>query len=117
MTWQGSILRWPLFARKQIPYSVQAALAQEGYVTLEDIADRWDDPAAARTNGPRALGFESGANGFTDQSSAFTAMRLFQAIKAAKDMALPPARALRGPGSSLRQATAPHGMGQGNWPP
>ena len=75
-----------LFARKQIPYSVQSVLAQEGYVTLEDIADRWDDPTAARTNGPRALGFESGANGFTDQSSAFTAMRLFQAIKAAKDM-------------------------------
>ena len=25
-----------LFARKQIPYSVQAVLAQEGYVTLED---------------------------------------------------------------------------------
>ncbi|CAE7439728.1 MKK3, partial [Symbiodinium microadriaticum] len=63
-----------------------AALAQEGYVTLEDIADRWDDPAAARTHGPRTLGFESGANGFTEQSSAFTAMRLFQAIKAAKDM-------------------------------
>ena len=78
-----------LFARKQIPYSVQAALAQEGYVgyvTVEDIADRWDDPAAARTNGPRALGFESGTHGFTDQSCAFTAMRLFQAIKAAKDM-------------------------------
>ena len=75
-----------LLARKQIPYSVQAVLAQEGYVTLEDIADRWDDPTAARTNGPRALGFEPGANGFTDQSSAFTAMRLFQATKAAKDM-------------------------------
>ena len=73
-----------LFARKQIPYSVQAALAQEGYVTLEDIADRWDDPAAARTNRPRTLGFESGTNGFTEQSSAFTGMRLFQA--AAKDM-------------------------------
>ena len=54
-----------LMARKQIPYSVQAVLAQEGYVTLEDIADRWDDPTAARTNGPRALGFEPEANGFT----------------------------------------------------
>ena len=75
-----------LFARKQIPYSVQAAIAKDGYITLEDIADRWDDPAAARTNGPRVLGFDPGNNGFTEQSSAFTAMRLFQAIKAAKDM-------------------------------
>ena len=75
-----------LFARKQIPYSVQAAIAKDGYITLEDIADRWDDAAAARTNGPRVLGFDPGNNGFTEQSSAFAAMRLFQAIKAAKDM-------------------------------
>ena len=56
-------------------------------------------------------------------------MRLFQAIKAAKDMTknlytprscVTPRPGLLGTlrtGGSLRQAAAPHGMGQGDWPP
>ena len=35
--------------------TTQAALGASGYVTVEDLADRWDTPAAARENGPRDL--------------------------------------------------------------
>ena len=38
---------------KEIPWATQAALGASGYVTVEDLADRWDTPAAARENGPR----------------------------------------------------------------
>ena len=37
---------------KEIPWAAQAALGASGYVTVEDLADRWDTPAAARENGP-----------------------------------------------------------------
>ena len=37
----------------------------------EDLADRWNTPAAARDNGPRDLGFQDGENGFNAQTSAF----------------------------------------------
>ena len=51
------------------PEAIPDAYSQDiasGYITLEDIADRWDDAAAARTNGPRVLGFDPGNNGFTE---------------------------------------------------
>ena len=47
---------------KEIPWAAQAALGASGYVTVEDLADRWDTPAAARENGPRDLGFRDGEN-------------------------------------------------------
>ena len=59
---------------KEIPWAAQAALGASGYVTVEDLADRWDTPAAARENCPRYLGFRDGENGFNVQTSAFTAM-------------------------------------------
>ena len=43
---------------KQVPYMIQSTLAKEGYVSLEDLADRWDTPDKARKNGLRELGFE-----------------------------------------------------------
>ena len=39
------------------------------YVTVEDLADRWNTPAAARENGPRDLGFQDGENGFNARAS------------------------------------------------
>ena len=61
---------------KEIPWAAQAALGASGYVTVEDRADRWDTPAAARENCSRDLGFRDGENGFNVQTLAFTAMRL-----------------------------------------
>ncbi|CAK9062794.1 unnamed protein product [Durusdinium trenchii] len=62
-----------ILVAKQIPWVVQAKLAQEGYVTVEDLGDRWNTPEDARAQGPRDL--------------EFTAMRLLQAVRAAKSLA------------------------------
>ena len=69
---------------KMVPYYIQHQLAQEGYVTIEDLADRWDTPETARQKAPEELNFKSGDNGFTDATSKFVAMRLYQAVKLAK---------------------------------
>ena len=66
---------------------MQAKLAQEGYVTVEDLGDRWNTPEDARAQGPRDLEFQDGENNFNQASSRFTAMRLLQAVRAAKSMA------------------------------
>ena len=71
---------------KEIPWVIRAALGASGYVTVEDLADRWNTPAAARDNGPRDLGFQDGENGFNAQTSAFTAMRLLQAVRVAANL-------------------------------
>ena len=68
---------------KEIPWVIQAALGASGYVTVEDL---WNTPAAARDNGPRDLGFQDGENGFNAQTSAFTAMRLLQAVRVAANL-------------------------------
>ena len=65
---------------------IQAALGASGYVTVEDLVDRWNTPAAARDNGPRDLAFQDGENGFNAQTSAFTAMRLLQAVRVAANL-------------------------------
>ena len=76
-----------ILVAKQIPWVVQAKLAQEGYVTVEDLGDRWNTPEDARAQGPRDLEFRNGENNFDEASSRFTAMRLLQAVRAAKSMA------------------------------
>ena len=38
---------------KVIPYYIQAQLGDAGYVTVEDLADRWDKAEEARTSGPK----------------------------------------------------------------
>ena len=75
---------------KEIPWRVQGELGREGYVTVEDLADRWNSPEDARANGPHDLDFEAGNHGFTAQSTAFTAMRLLQAVRAAQQIATLP---------------------------
>lgn len=67
-----------------VPYSVQAAMASDGYVRLSDLADRYSDSKEARTDAPKELGFAPGTNNFDDKSSKFVAMRLAQAIDRAK---------------------------------
>ena len=76
---------------KGLPYFVQYGLASQGYVTIEDLGDRWDTPQKAREEGPEALGFKPGENGFTEESSAFVAMKLYQVVRAAKTMSTPQA--------------------------
>ena len=53
---------------KEIPWVIQATLGASGYVTVEDLADRWNTLAAARDNGPRDLGFQDGENGNNAQT-------------------------------------------------
>ena len=71
---------------KEIPWVIQAALGASGYVTVEDLADRWNTPAAARENGPRDLEFRDGENGFNAQTSAFAAMCFLQAARVAAQL-------------------------------
>ena len=75
-----------LLMGKSVPYLIQHRLGTENYVTVEDLADRWDSAQVARQQGPRELGFEANHNGFTAASSGFAAMKLFQVVRAAKEM-------------------------------
>ena len=63
-----------LLISKRIPWIVQAQLAREGYVSLEDLADRWDTPEIARRDAPRDLGFQNGENGFDQRPSTHSAI-------------------------------------------
>ena len=51
-----------ILVAKQIPWVVQAKLAQEGYVTVEDLGDRWN---TRRTHGPKGFGAWSSGTGRT----------------------------------------------------
>ena len=73
-----------LLAAKQIHWVIQARLANDGYVTVEDLADRWDSPEQAREEGPRDLGFEPTNQGWDEASSRFAATRPPQAARAAR---------------------------------
>ena len=53
-------------------------------MTVEDLADRWDKAADARTNGPKELKFEANSNDYTTDFTKLCAMRLYQAVKLAK---------------------------------
>jgi len=52
-----------LLTHKSIPWQVMAKLAQDGYVTMEDLADRWDTAETARTAAPAELEFTRNATG------------------------------------------------------
>eukprot|EP00435_Cladocopium_sp_Y103_P018030 s1944_g4.t1 len=74
-----------LLITKGIPWQVMARLATEGYVTMEDLADRWDTAATARTAAPAELGFAHNAH-ITDAQEKFVAMRIFQSVRHAKQL-------------------------------
>eukprot|EP00438_Fugacium_kawagutii_P024433 Skav202106 [mRNA] locus=scaffold1980:78609:79907:+ [translate_table: standard] len=73
-----------LLISKEIPWRVMGKLADDGYVTLDDLADRWDTAAAARTNSPRDLDFVNGTHGVPQAEEQFIAMRIFQCVRHAK---------------------------------
>ena len=69
---------------KVIPYYIQDQLGDAGYITVEDLADRWDKAEEARTAGPKELKFEANSNDYTPELTKLCAMRLYQAVKLAK---------------------------------
>ena len=75
-----------LLMGKVVPYIIQHRLGEDSYVTIEDLADRWDTPQSARTNGPAEMGFRDGDNGFNAKKSAYASMKLYQVVRAAKDL-------------------------------
>ena len=44
-----------LLMGKSVPYLIQHRLGTENYVTVEDLADRWDTAQVARQQGPKSL--------------------------------------------------------------
>eukprot|EP00435_Cladocopium_sp_Y103_P012846 s2373_g3.t1 len=94
-----------ILVARQIPWHVQAAMGRQGYITVEDLADRWDTPEAARQNGPTDLGFLAGTHGFDQATTAFTAMRLLQAVRTARQTSSLPG-ALGGPASPGKSTSA-----------
>ena len=75
-----------LFVSKQIPWIIQAQMAEDGYVTMEDLACRWVSAEKAREEGPKDLKFRDGENGFDKSTSDFSAMRLYQAVVQARSL-------------------------------
>ena len=94
-----------LLISKQIPWIVEAQMARDGYTTMEDLACRWTTADLARTQSPTDLKFKDGENGFDQQGSNFTAMRMYQAVMQAKHMfqaGMATGTATPGPVGSLR---------------
>eukprot|EP00435_Cladocopium_sp_Y103_P069921 s192_g34.t1 len=94
-----------ILVARQIPWHVQAAMGRQGYITVEDLADRWDTPEAARQNGPTDLGFLAGTHGFDQATTAFTTMRLLQAVRTARQTSSLPG-AMGGPASPVKSTSA-----------
>ena len=69
-----------LLMGKSVPYLIQHRLGTENYVTVEDLADRWDT-----AQGAKRAWLEANRNGFTVASSGFAAMKLFQVVRATKE--------------------------------
>ena len=94
-----------LLISKQIPWIVQAQMARDGYTTMEDLACRWTTADLARTQSPTDLKFKDGENGFDQQGSNCTTMRMYQAVMQAKHMfqaGMATGTATPGPAGSLR---------------
>ena len=75
-----------LFVSKQIPWIIQAQMAEDGYVTMEDLACRWVSAEKGREEGPKDLKFRDGENGFDKAISDFSATRLYQAVLQARSL-------------------------------
>ena len=54
---------------------------------MEDVVDRWEEADKCRKDSPAQLSFRDGENGYTAKVSSFTAMRLAQVVRTAKEMA------------------------------
>lgn len=89
-----------------VPYYVQAQMADEGYRTISDLACRWDSPKDAKAEAPEDYKFQDGTAGYTKSTSLRTAIRLMQAVEEAAqrkkdsraDPSTPDAKVLISPG-------------------
>ena len=73
-----------LMVLKGIPWFIQATLSDEGFVSMEDLATRWDSPDRARETAPGELGFAPNNHHYTDVTSRLVAARMFQVVHAAQ---------------------------------
>ena len=53
----------------KVAWSIIATAAGQGYSTLADLADLYEDVASTKTNAPGELGFADGVAGFNAQTS------------------------------------------------
>ena len=63
-----------LMVSKQIPWRVMAKMGEDGYVTMGDLADRWNTADEARASSPADLDFNPPAHGITADEGKFIAM-------------------------------------------
>ena len=59
-------------------------MGEDGYVTMEDLADRWNTADEARASSPTDLDFNPPAHGVTAEEGKFIAMRVYQCVRHAK---------------------------------
>lgn len=59
-------------------------MASDGYVTMEDMADRWNSPQDARASAPADLDYTAPAHGVDAAEQAFISMRVFQCVRHAQ---------------------------------
>ena len=64
----------------KVAWHIIATAADQGYSTLSDLSDLFDDVAATKTTAPGELLFQDGTNGFNAQSSKLHSIRLAHAI-------------------------------------
>ena len=103
--WKMQPLGWLL---KGIPWFIQATLSDEGFVSMEDLATRWDSPDRARETAPGELGFAPNNHHYTDVTSRLIAARMFQVVHAAQRSMGVGAHATAGPGPHTPGDTAPN---------
>ena len=100
-----------LMVLKGIPWFIQATLSDEGFVSMEDLATRWDSPDRARETAPGELGFAPNNHHYTDVTSRLIAARMFQVVHAAQRSMGVGAHATSGPGPHTPgHCPEPHGL-------
>ena len=97
-----------LMVLKGIPWFIQATLSDEGFVSMEDLATRWDSPDRARETAPGELGFAPNNHHYTDVTSRLIAARMFQVVHAAQRSMGVGVHATAGPGPHTPEDTAPN---------
>ena len=70
----------------KVPYYIVSKMAEDGFTSLGDLADRWVTEAKCREQSPSQLGFESETEGWKEVIITRTCMRLGQAVRKAKNM-------------------------------
>ena len=70
----------------KVPYYIIWKMAEDGFTSLGDLADRWVSEAKCRETSPSQLLFDDANEGWTEVIVTRTSMRLGQAVRKAKNM-------------------------------